>query len=78
MCDKLIDEECSKLSIKLDLELIQKEFEKNHEIIKDNHVVDTLFSILDFNKFKDMMIAFKLDNVDSTAAVNNTVDSFTQ
>lgn len=39
-------------------------------------MVDTLFSILDFNKFKDMMIAFKLDNVNATAIVNNTVDSF--
>lgn len=76
MCDKLIDEECTKLSIKLDLEQIQTEFEKNPDIIKDNHVVDTLFSILDFNKFKDMMIAFKLDNVNAKATVNNTVDSF--
>lgn len=45
-------------------------------MIKDHHVVDTLFSILDFNKFKDMMVAFRTDNLSAKGVVDNTVNSF--
>jgi hypothetical protein len=56
------------------MELIQKEFESNPKAVKDHHVVDTLFSLLDFNKFKEMMLAFKSDSMKSTNKVNNTIE----
>jgi hypothetical protein len=56
------------------MELIQKEFESNPAAVKDHHVVDTLFSLLDFNKFKEMMLAFKSDSLKSAHKANNAIE----
>jgi len=54
--DRLIEDGCDRLNFKLDLEEVSKEFIKNPSLFKDTHVVDTLFSIIDFNKFKQLII----------------------
>ena len=76
MCDKLIEDESANLGFKLDLELIQKAFTENPEVVKDDHVVDTLFSMLYFNKFKALMLNFKRESQQTVASANvvDTVD----
>jgi len=56
--DALI-EECGR-DTKLDVQLVYNEFESQSALVKDTHVLDTLFSILDFLKFKEMMLAFQV------------------
>jgi len=60
--DNAIDEECLKLNCTLDFECIKSKLLTEHTSIKDDNVVDTLYSILDFQKFKKMMIAFQKKN----------------
>lgn len=55
--DNLITEISAKLELTLDFELLTSEFEKNPDGAADNHVIETLFTILDFHKFKELMIA---------------------
>jgi len=55
--DKAITDQCKELGLVLDFELLTTEFEKDPESAADNHVIETLFTILDFHKFKELMLA---------------------
>jgi len=68
--DKLINEICAKLGLTLDFELLTSEFEKNPDGAADNHVIETLFTILDFHKFKELMLAYQ--NLDETSTQDST------
>lgn len=57
--DNAITEQCTKLNLTLDFELLTTEFEKDPDGAADNHVIETLFTILDFHKFKELMLAYK-------------------
>lgn len=57
--DKLILEEAEAQGTPLDLELIKTAFEQDPKGAADSHVIETLFSITDFLKFKELMVAFK-------------------
>lgn len=54
--DNAISNECVRQGLSLDFELLTKEFEKNSDAAADNHVIETLFTILDFHKFKELML----------------------
>lgn len=54
--DKAITDECERQKQTLDLELLTSEFEKNPDGAADNHVIETLFTIIDFHKFKELML----------------------
>lgn len=73
--DRLIDEGVEKEGKTLDFTLIKSTFESKTETVNDQHVIDTLFSILDFQKFKEMMLAFKLNKIDVKGT--STIEEFT-
>jgi len=72
--DNLIDSECVSLKFNLDFALIKFFFERdtnNTDEVVDEHVFDTLSSILDFQKFKEMMLVFKNKEERTTNLVVN-------
>lgn len=76
--DETISEECSNQGLNLDFELIKSEFEKNPNGAADNHVVETLFTILDFQRFKELMVAYnKKDEIDTTVSTTTTLTNDT-
>lgn len=58
MMDDAITEECDRQKVSLDFESLKYEFEQNSHSAADNHVIETLFTILDFHKFKELMVAY--------------------
>jgi len=75
--DNAITDQCTKLNLALDFELLTTEFEKDPDSAADNHVIETLFTILDFHKFKELMLAYKQhdeqDNNDNKTNVNENI-----
>jgi len=57
--DQQITDQSTKQGLNLDFELLKNEFENNPDGAADNHVIETLFTILDFHKFKHLMLAYK-------------------
>lgn len=71
--DKLIEDEIKLLGHELDIDLVKKSFNENPNIaIKDRHLFDTLYSIIDFVKFKELMLAYNSNNIDKTCSYENT------
>lgn len=77
--DELIDSQCKEMQIELDLELIKRELESNPSLFTDDHMVDTLQSILDFQKFKIMILAQnKREIIDKPLNEVTKVDDMTE
>jgi len=55
--DNLMETTAKSLGTPIDLKVIKEEFEKDPKAAADSHVIETLFSMTDFIKFKELMIA---------------------
>lgn len=53
----LINKINSSLGLNLKIDFLISEFEKNPDGAADNYVIETLYTILDPNKFKELMIS---------------------
>lgn len=71
--DETIEKECEKQGLKLDLGTLTSEFEKDPKGAADNHTIETLYTIVDFHKFKELMLAYKdKDKLEAAATVSAT------
>jgi len=55
--DNLIETTAKKLGTTIDLKVIKEKFEKDPKAADDSHIIETLFSMTDFIKFKELMVA---------------------
>jgi len=77
--DTLIDKECVAKGFTLDFGVIKEYFQRedsNDDPI-DSHVMDTLASMLDFLKFKEMMLAFKAKENNPQYVANEEISNWT-
>jgi len=57
LMDFLMETTAKTLGTPVDLKFIKEEFKKDPKAAGDSHVIETLFSITDFSRFKELMVA---------------------
>mmetsp|Transcript_42886 Transcript_42886/g.36051 ORF Transcript_42886/g.36051 Transcript_42886/m.36051 type:complete len:84 (+) Transcript_42886:159-410(+) len=79
--DNLIETTAKKLGSPVDLRVIKEEFEKDPKAAGDSHIIETLFSMTDFIKFKELMVAYQTQKIDvhnPSLPISNTSELGTQ